>query len=69
MCQLEDAVIEVLCERAGPDADPVAMRAAATAVLATFGTAMRTWIEQGAEGELDPILDRCVSAARAAFAG
>jgi AcrR family transcriptional regulator len=69
MCALEEAAVDVLCERMGPDADRLATTAAVAAVLAAFGTAMRTWLAEGAEGDLEPILDRCVVAARAAFGG
>jgi AcrR family transcriptional regulator len=69
MCQLEDAIIDVLVERAGPEADRLALTAAVAALLATFGTAMREWIAEGADGDLEPILERCVASARTAFSG
>jgi AcrR family transcriptional regulator len=69
MCSLENAAVDVLCERQGPAADRLATTAAVAVVMATFGTAIRTWLEEGAEGDLEPLLDRCVAAARAVFAG
>lgn len=69
MCAFEDAAVDVICERLGPDADRLAITASVAALLATFGTAMRTWLAEGAEGDLEPILDRCVVAARSAFGG
>jgi len=67
MCQFEDAVTEVLVERAGAGNDPLAIQAAVAAVLATFGTAVRAWISSGAKDDLEAILERCVAAARDAF--
>jgi hypothetical protein len=36
-------------------------------VLATFGTAMRSWIRSGAPDDFEPILERCFAAAQGAF--
>jgi AcrR family transcriptional regulator len=67
MCQFEEAVAEVLKERAGPQADGLAIDAAVAAVLAAFGTAMRSWLRSGANDNFEPILERCVAAAQGAF--
>ena len=67
MCRFEEAITEVLNERAGEHADSLAIEAAVAAVLATFGTAVRTWIRSGANNDFEPILERCVSAAQRVF--
>jgi AcrR family transcriptional regulator len=67
MCRFEESVTDVLLERSGADADPLAIEAAVAAVLATFGTAVRAWLRAGATEDLEPILERCVSAAQGAF--
>jgi AcrR family transcriptional regulator len=67
MCRLEESITEVLMERAGDKADSLAIEAAVAALLATFGTAMRSWIRAGADGDFEPILERCVAAAQGAF--
>jgi AcrR family transcriptional regulator len=67
MCRFEEGITDVLVERAGDQADPLAIEAAVAAVLAAFGTAVRAWLRGGAKGQLQPILERCVSAAQTAF--
>ena len=67
MCRFEEGMTEVLKERAGPQADALAIEAAVAAVLATFGTAVRSWLRGGAKDDFEPILERCVSAAQGAF--
>jgi AcrR family transcriptional regulator len=67
MCQFEEKIAAVLHERAGEEADPLAIEAAVAAVLATFGTAIRSWIRAGAKDDFEPFLERCVSAAQGAF--
>jgi AcrR family transcriptional regulator len=67
MCQFEEAITEVLKERAGEQADSLAIEAAVAAVLATFGTAVRSWIKTGANDDFEPFLERCVTAAQGVF--
>ena len=67
MCQFEEAITEVLTERAGSHADSLAIEAAVAAVLATFGTAVRSWIKAGANDDFEPFLERCVTAAQTVF--
>jgi AcrR family transcriptional regulator len=67
MCRFEESFTDVLKERAGEQADTLAIDAAVAAVLATFGTAVRSWLRSGAEGDLEPIVERCVTAAQRAF--
>ncbi|MCU1460221.1 MAG: transcriptional regulator, TetR family [Acidimicrobiales bacterium] len=67
MCNFEESITEVFKERAGDEFDGLAIDAAVAAVLATFGTAMRSWIRAGATDDFEPILERCVTAAQGAF--
>jgi AcrR family transcriptional regulator len=67
MCRFEESVTEVLTERAGEQADGLAIEAAVAAVLATFGTAVRSWLRSGANDDFEAILERCVTAAQGAF--
>jgi AcrR family transcriptional regulator len=67
MCQFEESIADVLKERAGEQADSLAIEAAVSAVLATFGTAVRSWIRSGANDDFEPVLERCVTAAQGAF--
>jgi AcrR family transcriptional regulator len=67
MCRFEESITEVLKERAGDQADGLALEAAVAAVLAAFGTAMRSWLRAGANDDFGPVLERCVSAAQRAF--
>ncbi len=67
MCRFEESITEVLEERAGEQADTLAIEAAVAAVLATFGTAVRTWLRSGANDDFEPILERCIAAAQAVF--
>jgi AcrR family transcriptional regulator len=67
MCQFEEKVTEVLNERAGEQADHLAIEAAVAAMLAAFGTAVRSWIRAGANDDFEPILERCIAAAQSAF--
>jgi len=62
MCRFEESVTGALVERAGENVE-----AAVAAVLATFATAVRTWLRSGAEDDFESILERCVSAAQDAF--
>jgi AcrR family transcriptional regulator len=67
MCRFEESIADVLKERAGDDADDLAIEAAVAAVLAAFGTAMRSWLKSGAKEDFEPLLERCVNAAQGAF--
>jgi AcrR family transcriptional regulator len=67
MCQFEESITEVLKERGGEATDDLEVEAAVAAVLATFGTAVRSWIRSGANDDFEPILERCVNAAQGAF--
>jgi AcrR family transcriptional regulator len=67
MCRFEEAIVEVLTERAGDQADCLAIEAAVAAVLATFGTAVRSWLRSGANDDFQPVLERCIAAAQGAF--
>jgi AcrR family transcriptional regulator len=67
MCRFEESAAEVLKERAGEQADSLGIDAAVAAVLATFGTAVRSWLGSGANDDFEPILERCVAAAQRAF--
>jgi AcrR family transcriptional regulator len=67
MCQFEESIAEVLKERGGEATDDLEVEAAVAAVLATFGTAVRSWIRAGANDDFEPILERCVTAAQGAF--
>jgi AcrR family transcriptional regulator len=67
MCHFEDSITEVFKERAGDEFDGLATDAAVAAVLATFGTAMRSWLRSGATDDFELILERCVTAAQGAF--
>ncbi|MCU1454699.1 MAG: transcriptional regulator, TetR family [Acidimicrobiales bacterium] len=67
MCNFEESAASVLKERAGEQADELAIEAAVAAVLATFGTAMRSWLRAGAKGDFEQVLERCVAAAQGAF--
>src|ERR1700694_685353 len=69
MCRFEEAAAEVLKERAGEHADSLAIDAAVAAVLATFGTAVRSWLRSGANDDFELILARCIPAAQRAFQG
>jgi AcrR family transcriptional regulator len=69
MCRFEESVTAALKERSGDTADELAIEAAVAAVLATFGTAVRTWLRAGAKDDFESILERCVSAAQGAFHG
>src|SRR4051794_25629539 len=69
MCQFEESISAVLKERAGDSADDLAIDAAVSAVLAIFGTAVRSWIKAGANGKFEPVLERCITAAQSAFQG
>jgi AcrR family transcriptional regulator len=69
MCRFEESIADVLKERAGEQADHLAIDAAVAAVLAAFGTAMRSWLRAGANDDFEPILERCVTAAQHAFQG
>jgi AcrR family transcriptional regulator len=69
MCRFEETMSEALKERAGPDADGLAIDAAVAAVLATFGTAVRSWLRGGATDDFERILDRCITAAQGVFQG
>jgi TetR/AcrR family transcriptional regulator, regulator of mycofactocin system len=75
MCQFEESIAAVLKERAGESVDAddssvvdeLAIDAAVSAVLAIFGTAVRSWIKAGAKGKFEPVLERCITAAQSAF--
>jgi AcrR family transcriptional regulator len=67
MCKLEESAAAVLKERAGEDADGLAIDAAAAAVLAIFGTAVRTWLRSGATDDFEVVFERCVTGAQHAF--
>jgi hypothetical protein len=67
MCRFEESITDVLKERAGEQADSLAIEAAVAAVLATFGTAVRAWLRSGANDDFEPILERCIAAAQGAF--
>jgi AcrR family transcriptional regulator len=67
MCQFEEKISKVLKERAGEKADTLGIEAAVAAMLATFGTAIRSWIRSGASDDFEPYLERCVTAAQGAF--
>jgi AcrR family transcriptional regulator len=67
MCRFEESIADVLKERAGDNADDLAIEAAVAAVLAAFGTAMRSWLKSGAKEDFEPLLERCVNAAQGAF--
>jgi AcrR family transcriptional regulator len=67
MCRFEESIADVLKERAGDDADDLAIEAAVAAVLAAFGTAIRSWLKSGAKEDFEPLLERCVNAAQGAF--
>ena len=67
MCHFEEAVTEALIERADGQVDRLSIEAAVSAVLATFGTAMRSWLRAGAKGDFEPVLERCIAAAHGVF--
>src|ERR1700737_458208 len=54
MCRFEESAAEVLKGRAGEQADSLAIDAAVAAVLATFGTAVRSWLRSGANDDFQP---------------
>jgi len=67
MCRFEESVTEALNEREGEGADRLAIEAMVAAVLATFATAVRSWLRSGAKDDFEPILERCIAAAQGAF--
>jgi AcrR family transcriptional regulator len=67
MCRFEEAAAAALMERAGDQADPLAIDAAVAAVVAIFGTAVRSWLRLGANESFEPVLERCLSGAQGAF--
>jgi AcrR family transcriptional regulator len=67
MCRFEESVTEALTARAGEQADSLAIEAAVAAVLATFATAVRSWLRAGATDDFESILERCLAAAQDAF--
>ena len=67
MCRFEESAAQVLKERAGDDADGLAIDAAVAAVIGAFGTAVRSWLRAGATDDFEQVLERCVSAAQDAF--
>jgi hypothetical protein len=69
MCRFEEAAAAALRERAGEQADHLAIDGAVAAVLAIFGTAVRSWLRAGADDPLLPYLERCVAGAQDAFRG
>jgi AcrR family transcriptional regulator len=69
MCEFEESAAEVLKERAGERVNALAIDAAVAAVLAIFGTAVRSWLRSGANENFELIFERCVTAAQVAFQG
>jgi AcrR family transcriptional regulator len=67
MCRFEEAASGALMERAGEQGDALAIDAAVAAVLAIFGTAVRSWLRAGANEPFEPVLERCLNAAQGAF--
>jgi AcrR family transcriptional regulator len=69
MTRLEESMADALKERAGELSDGLAIDASVAAMLATFGTAVRTWLRSGANDDFELILERCITAAQHAFQG
>jgi AcrR family transcriptional regulator len=65
--EFSKAIVETASERNGTPADDVALRAMAAAVVACGATAIQCWFDDGAEGALQPYLERAIAACREAF--
>jgi AcrR family transcriptional regulator len=65
--QFSAAIVEVVSERDGNTQDDVALRAMAAAVVACGATAIHCWLDDGAEGDLQPYIDKAIAACRDAF--
>ncbi len=65
--QFSAAVVESVSARNGTPANDVSLRAMAAAVVACGATAIQCWFDDGAQGDLQPYLDKAIAACRDAF--
>ena len=65
--QFSAAIVETVSQREGTPQDDVALRAMAAAVVACGATAIHCWFDDGAEGDLQPYIDKAIAACRDAF--
>lgn len=67
LVRTRDFMVEILAERAGPQADLLALRATVAAVLAACSEAMEYWAAGGGVEDIVDVVERALDAVAAAF--